>query len=238
MKTIIVNDEHELSQVVSKLIVEQVTMNPSSVLGLATGSSPVKTYEELIRLYQADQVTFKEVTTYNLDEYVGIDLDAVESYHHFMAVHLFDHIDIQKGNTHLPDTTLPVEVCCENYEKALLEHPIDLQLLGLGTNGHVGFNEPFVEFELGVHMIALSEQTRMDNQKYFKLPSQMPTHAVTMGIKNIMDAKKVVLIVNSEKKKAAYEALMSGVVTTEWPVTALIHHTDLTVVLVKSVIGK
>lgn len=237
MKKIIVNDEIELSQVVSDLIVAQITEKSDAVLGLATGKSPENTYARLIQLYRSNQVSFKSVKTFNLDEYVGIPIHSQESYHTFMENHLFAHVDIQSTNTHLPNPTLPLEACCTAYEDALKENPVDLQLLGLGTNGHIGFNEPYVDFDLGVHVIELSEQTRQDNLKYFKDQSEMPTHAVTMGIRNIMDAKKIILIVNDIKKKEAYEALTSGVVTSKWPVTALIKHPDLTVVVVKSVVG-
>lgn len=237
MKKIIVNDEVELSQVVSDLIVRQIEEKSDSVLGLATGKSPERTYEKLVQYYKDSKVSFKAVKTFNLDEYVGIHVESHESYHYFMANHLFDHIDIKSENTHLPNPMMPLGACCEAYETLLAQQPIDLQLLGLGTNGHIGFNEPYVDFDLGVHMIELSEQTRQDNLKYFQDQSEMPTHAVTMGIRNIMNAKKVILIVNNEKKKAAYDALMSGVITSEWPVTALINHPDLTVVAVKSVVG-
>lgn len=237
MKKIIVNDEVELSQVVSDLIVRQIEEKSDSVLGLATGKSPERTYEKLVQYYKDSKVSFKSVKTFNLDEYVGVHVESHESYHYFMANHLFNHIDIKSENTHLPNPMMPLEACCEAYETLLAQQPIDLQLLGLGTNGHIGFNEPYVDFNLGVHVIELSEQTRQDNLKYFQDHSEMPTHAVTMGIRNIMNAKKVILIVNNEKKKAAYDALMSGVITSEWPVTALINHPDLTVVAVKSVVG-
>jgi len=237
MKKIIVSDEVELSQVVCALIVKQIGEKEDTVLGLATGKSPEKTYARLIDQYKEGQVSFKRVKTFNLDEYVGIPIESHESYHYFMENHLFGHIDIKPENTHLPNPMQSLETCCSEYESLIHNNPIDLQLLGLGTNGHIGFNEPFVDFELGVHVIELSEQTRQDNLKYFKDQSEMPTHAVTMGIHNIMEAEKIILIVNNEKKREAYEALISGVVTSKWPVTALINHPDLTVVVVKSVVG-
>lgn len=236
MKLIEVSNEFELSEIASQIIVEQVRTNPESVLGLATGSTPELTYGKVIEAYNDGVISFKDVTTFNLDEYVGIDVNEPESYHFYMMEKLFKWIDIQLENTHLPNGVLGTIEQCEKYESLLNEHPMDLQILGLGSNGHIGFNEPFVDPKLGVHIVELAEQTRKDNALYFSSYEEVPTHAITMGIQNIMRAKHVLLLVNSEKKKEALSALLKGHHDLKWPVTALIEHPNLTVIAVRSAI--
>lgn len=232
MKWIEVNTYEEMSEVAATIFSKQIQEKPDSVLGLATGGSPVGMYKELVARYQAGQLSFKEIQTFNLDEYVGIEQSSPASYFTFMHENLFNFVDIQPKNVHLPNgqaANLAEE--CAAYDKRIEEAGgIDLQLLGIGVNGHIAFNEPGTSFDAKTNIVELTESTRTENAIYFDDPSEVPTHAITMGIHSIMKAKEIILIAFGEKKLAAIEKLKSGHITEEFPASQLLNHPNVTVI--------
>ena len=201
-------------------------------LGLATGSSPIGLYQRLVRAYQTNELSFKQVTTFNLDEYVGIPADHPESYRTFMFKHLFDHIDIPLENIHIPSGEGNIDENINEYAQLLEQHPQDLQVLGVGSNGHIGFNEPGCDFNSVVHLETLNKQTILDNARFFDGDvNQVPKQAVTMGIRDIMRAKKIILIASGEKKAKAIYNLFHGTVSSDVPCTILQEHPNVVVVL-------
>ncbi|MEC1303819.1 glucosamine-6-phosphate deaminase [Lysinibacillus capsici] len=232
MKWIEVNTYEEMSEVAATIFSKQIQEKPDSVLGLATGGSPVGMYKELVARHQAGHLSFKEVQTFNLDEYVGIEQSSPASYFTFMHENLFNFVDIQPKNVHLPNgqaANLAEE--CAAYDKSIEEAGgIDLQLLGIGVNGHIAFNEPGASFDAKTNIVELTESTRTENAIYFDDPSEVPTHAITMGIHSIMKAKEIVLIAFGEKKLAAIEKLKSGHITEEFPASQLLNHPNVTII--------
>lgn len=202
MKWIEVNTYEELSEVAATIFSKQIQEKPDSVLGLATGGSPVGMYKKLVARHQAGHLSFKKVQTFNLDEYVGLEQTSPASYFTFMHENLFNFVDIQPENIHLPNgkaANLAEE--CAAYDKRIEEAGgIDLQLLGIGVNGHIAFNEPGTSFDSKTNIVELTESTRTENAIYFDDPSEVPTHAITMGIQSIMKAKEIILIAFGEKK--------------------------------------
>ena len=211
------------ADVISDLLAEK----PCSVLGLATGASPVKTYEELVRRYQSGAVSFANVTTFNLDEYCDLPENDENSYHTFMDRHLFRHIDIKPENVHLLNgNAVDAQKETEEYDKLIEKSGgIDIQLLGVGRNGHIGFNEPSDRFSDGSFKVKLKESTIEANSIYFN-NSPMPRFALTMGIGTIMKAKRIVLIAMGEKKAQAIRSAVKGEVTPQCPITILRTHPD------------
>lgn len=201
MKWIEVNTYEELSEVAATIFSKQIQEKPDSVLGLATGGSPVGMYKKLVARHQAGHLSFKKVQTFNLDEYVGLEQTSPASYFTFMHENLFNFVDIQPENIHLPNgkaANLAEE--CAAYDKRIEEAGgIDLQLLGIGVNGHIAFNEPGTSFDSKTNIVELTESTRTENAIYFDDPSEVPTHAITMGIQSIMKAKEIILIAFGEK---------------------------------------
>lgn len=232
MKWIEVNSYDEMSKVAANIFTKQLQEKPTSILGLATGGSPVGMYEELVKRQQAGQVSFKDVITFNLDEYVGLDRKSPASYWTFMHEQLFNHVDIKEENIHLPNgkaEDLAEE--CVAYDARIKEAGgIDLQLLGIGVNGHIGFNEPGTPFESLTNIVELTESTRTENAIYFDDPKNVPTHAITMGIQSIMNAKEIVLIAFGEKKLEAIERLKSGIINEDFPASQLLNHPNVTVI--------
>jgi len=232
MKWIEVNSYDEMSKVAANIFTKQLQEKPTSILGLATGGSPVGMYEELVKRQQAEQVSFKDVITFNLDEYVGLDQTSPASYWTFMHEQLFNHVDIKEENIHLPNgkaEDLAAE--CIAYDARIKEAGgIDLQLLGIGVNGHIGFNEPGTPFESLTNIVELTESTRTENAIYFDDPKDVPTHAITMGIQSIMNAKEIVLIAFGEKKLEAIERLKSGIINEDFPASQLLNHPNVTVI--------
>jgi glucosamine-6-phosphate deaminase len=222
-----------LNTAAAGLIAHLLQAKPNAVLGLATGGTPVGIYEELIKLYELQQIQFREAVTFNLDEYVGLPEAHDQSYHAYMQQHLFEHIDLPKQNIHIPNgnaTDLKAE--CLRYN-ALLDvvKQIDLQILGLGHNGHIGFNEPDEGLVGGTHIVELKEETRLANARYFNNLDEVPTHAITMGIGAILKAKSILLVVRgSDKAKIVHDAL-TGPITTENPASLLQTHPNLVVML-------
>ena len=196
MKIISVKDYSALSRAAANIIAAQVILKPRCVLGLATGSSPVGTYQELVRRCQAGELDFSQVRTVNLDEYVGLDRDHDQSYAYFMRDNLFNHINLDLSNTNVPDGMDPDgDSACARYDQIIRDlGGIDLQLLGLGVNGHIGFNEPADAFSLGTHQVELTDSTRQANRRFFSSLEEVPTHARTMGTREILQARRVLMV--------------------------------------------
>ena len=215
------------------LIAGQVIDKPKSVLGLATGSTPLPIYRELISMWHRGVIDFKNVVTYNLDEYVGLGPDHPCSYRRFMQENLFDHINVPQGNIHIPNgLAQDVDAECAAYDAAIsAAGRLDLQLLGLGANGHIGFNEPAAVFTTHSYCVRLSEQTLKDNRRFFEDGAPMPTHALTMGIASIMQAKRIVLVATGKNKAAAVRAMIEGPVDPMVPASILQMHRHATILL-------
>lgn len=231
MKIIKAKDYQDMSRKAANIISAQVIMKPDCVLGLATGSTPIGAYENLVNWYQKGDLDFSGVTTVNLDEYKGLTRDNDQSYYYFMNEHLFDHIDINKNNVHIPyaDPSC-LEESCKRYSEELENTVVDIQLLGIGANGHIGFNEPKTSFEQKTFIVNLTEKTREDNKRFFDSIDDVPTKAITMGIKEIMNARKIVLIATGKNKALAMQKLLSGEITTDFPASILHKHKDVVVV--------
>ena len=232
MNFIKVKNYDELSAKAAALICAQVVMKPDCVLGLATGSSPLGAYAKMAEKCRAGEVDFSRVTSINLDEYVGLDGEHDQSYRYFMNNNLFKHINIDLGNTHVPNgCATDVDAECKAYD-ALIESVggIDLQLLGIGLDGHIGFNEPDTYFEKATHKVLLDPSTIDANARFFASREDVPTTAITMGMGGIMSAKKVLLIANGKKKEDIVNKAFFGPITPEVPASILQLHPDLTVI--------
>ena len=230
MKVVVCKDYDEMSQKAFEVMKEVVTSKPGVVLGLATGSSPVGLYKCMIKDHEENGTSSKDVVTYNLDEYVGIDRSNPQSYYTFMKENLFDHIDIDPNNTHVPYGSTKED--CEGYEKELEKVSIDLQLLGIGRNGHIGFNEPGTPFDEMTHIVDLTQSTIEANARFFDNDmNKVPKQAITMGIGTIMKSKKVLMVVSGPEKAEAVKATVEGPVTTDMPASVLQNHPDVTLVV-------
>ncbi|MBN8234094.1 glucosamine-6-phosphate deaminase [Halobacillus kuroshimensis] len=233
MEIIVTNNYEELSRKAGEIIDSQLKKDSASVLGLATGSTPLGTYKELVMSYEKGETDYSFVSTLNLDEYVGLSPDHHQSYRRFMNEHLFDQINIQKGNTYIPDgkaDNLAEE--CERYEQVIDEiGPPDLQLLGIGENGHIGFNEPGTSFESGTHVVELTPSTRQANARFFDTMEEVPTHAVTMGVQSIHKSKKIILLASGKRKAEAIRQLIYGERDEQFPASSLKEHRDLTLIV-------
>ena len=232
MKIISAKDYQALSRAAANIISAQVILKPSCVLGLATGSSPVGTYQQLIEWYKKGDLDFSQVRTVNLDEYVGLDKDHDQSYAYFMRTNLFDHINVDPANTNIPDGMAPDEAEERaRYDKVIRDlGGIDLQLLGIGGNGHIGFNEPGDAFEKETHCVDLTESTIRANSRFFESMDEVPKQAYTMGIGNIMAAKKILLVATGTSKAEALYNSLYGPITPKVPASILQLHPDVTVV--------
>lgn len=231
MRIVKVKDYEELSERAAMLIAAQIQIKPDCVLGLATGSTPIGTYEKLIRMYREQKADFAEVTSVNLDEYVGLDENSDQSYRYFMNQHLFDHVNIEKTRTHVPNGRAEdLEQECRRYD-ALIDGlgGIDLQLLGIGNNGHIGFNEPAGAFATGTHVVELGVSTIEANSRFFISRDQVPKKAVTMGIADILQAKKILLIASGKEKAQIVQQATEGPVTPQVPASILQLHKDCTI---------
>ena len=230
---IVCSSYDEMSRAAADVIEQQVAANPESVLGLATGSTPIGLYAELVRDVKAGKLDLSQVTTFNLDEYRGLAGDHPQSYRYFMDENLFGPIGFDHSRTHLPDGSNPDAAAeCDAYERAIeAAGGIDLQLLGIGHNGHIGFNEPADEFPPATHVVALTESTINANSRLFDSADEVPREAYTMGIGTIMRARKLLLAANGADKAEIVAAALRGPVTPEVPASILQQHDDLTVVL-------
>ncbi len=232
MRVYCAKDYNHASRVAANIISAQVIIKPDCVLGLATGSTPIGTYEELIRRYEKGDLDFSKVHSINLDEYRGLSPENDQSYRYFMNTHLFDKINIDKKNTYVPDGLEPdKEKACRDYEEIIRVHGgVDLQVLGLGHNGHIGFNEPGSVFEKETHGVTLSETTREANARFFSSMDEVPTEAYTMGIGSIMQAKKIIVIVTGEGKREIVKKAFQGPITPDVQASVLQLHNDVILV--------
>ena len=232
MKIIRVKDYADMSRKTANIISAQVILKPDCVLGLATGTTPIGAYQQLIDWYKKGDVDFSEVSTYNLDEYRGLTGDDPQSYRYFMNHQFFDHINIDKANTHVPDgSNMDAAEACADYDSMVKAAGyVDLQLLGIGRNGHIGFNEPGDAFVKGTNKVALKDSTIDANARFFASREDVPTHAYTMGIGAIMKAKRVLLVVNGENKAQAVKDCFFGPIKPQAPGSILQLHPDFTLV--------
>ena len=233
MEILIFKTEEEASLKAAELIKEQIFHKKDSVLGLATGSSPIKTYENLIKMYENKEVSFKDVITVNLDEYIGLSGDHPKSYRYFMNDTLFNKIDINIENTFVPSgVSTDNEKAAKEYEAKLDKlGGQDLQVLGVGTNGHIGFNEPKESLSYGTHVETLTESTINANKRFFKSIDEVPKNAISMGIGSIFKAKKIIVLAFGKAKADAIANMKSNFITTQCPVTLLKLHPNVTIIL-------
>ncbi|MEO2078223.1 MAG: glucosamine-6-phosphate deaminase [Bacillus sp. (in: firmicutes)] len=239
MKIIHVKNYEEMSQKAAEYLIEKIRRNPAITLGLATGGTPVGLYDELVKDHQTNHTSYQDVTTFNLDEYLGLSGEDPNSYRYFMNQQLFDRIDIPKANTHVPlgDTKDPQQQC-RDYETLLKNHEgIDLQILGIGSNGHIGFNEPGTSFQSETHIVDLAPTTRAANARFFNSLNEVPTQAITMGIASIMRSKEILLLISGEKKQDALAKLLQGEVSEDFPASTLRNHPHVTIIADEAAIG-
>jgi glucosamine-6-phosphate deaminase len=232
MKIIRAKDYNDMSRKAANYISAQVILKEESVLGLATGSTVLGIYKQLADWYQKGDIDFSKIRTVNLDEYIGLAPSNENSYRHYMNVNFFDHVNIQMKNTFLPNGLAnDLQKECERYDTLISDlGGIDMMLLGLGLNGHIGFNEPDDSFENKTHCVTLSESTLQANGRYFKSAQHTPKMAITMGIKNIIQARRIVLCVSGERKATILKDVLYGSVTPEVPGSILQMHSNLVVI--------
>lgn len=233
MKLIITKNYEELSRVAADEFSKVLKDKPTAILGLATGGSPVGMYKELIKMYNNGELDFSKCSSINLDEYVGLNPEHEQSYRNFMNTNLFNHVNIDKARTFVPNGLAEnLQEECESYDRKIKElGGIDVQLLGIGNNGHIAFNEPDDELSAGTHIITLTENTIEANARFFDSMDQVPKRALTMGLGGIMKAKKIILIASGEGKAPVIKELLSGKITTDNPATMLQMHRDVTIIM-------
>ncbi|MBF0754292.1 MULTISPECIES: glucosamine-6-phosphate deaminase [Jeotgalicoccus] len=239
MKLVKVSNYEEMSKKASDILFDVIKENEKPVIGLATGSTPEGTYMELIKKLNGSDVDQNNITTFNLDEYVGLDKDHEQSYSYYMHENFFNHVSIPKENIHLLNGKAEnAETEVEAYEQAIDEAGLDVQLLGIGRNGHIAFNEPGTSFDSLTHVVDLTPETVEDNSRFFDNLGDVPSKAFTMGLNSIMKAKKIVILIYGENKKEALNALLSGEVTENNPASILNNHEDVTIIADTAAIGE
>lgn len=222
--------KEEINNAIKDEIISLIKNKKHPILGLATGSSPIGVYDALIKSFNNKEVTFKNVTSFNLDEYLGLDETNDQSYRYFMNNHLFNHIDINKKETHVPSVNKNSVDYYEHYDEHIKEAGgIDYQILGIGSNGHIAFNEPGTSFDTLTHIVSLKESTIKDNSRFFKSINDVPTQAVSMGLRSIMSAKKIAIIITGKNKASALKRLMSKEISEDFPASILNKHNDVTI---------
>ena len=230
MKVIKVKNYDEVSAEAFKVMKEVVANKPEAVLGLATGSSPIGLYENMIKDHKENGTSYAKCQSFNLDEYVGIDRNHSQSYWTFMHENLFHGIDLPEDKIHVPYGNTKAD--CEGYEKAMENVSVDIQVLGIGGNGHIGFNEPGTPFTEETHIVDLTEKTRSDNARFFENDiNKVPTQAITMGIATIIKAKKILLVASGANKADAVAAMVNGPVDPACPASVLQNHPDVVVIV-------
>lgn len=240
IKTIVCSDAENASEVVAMKIADQILRDKACVLGLATGGTPVETYARLIALNRSNVVSFASVTTFNLDEYIGTGSDHPQSYRAFMEANLFKHIDIDPDRTYVPDGCASnVHAYCERYEQLIQScGGIDLQLLGLGHNGHIAFNEPGSPVQSRTRQVDLTAETIEKNARFFDSIEQVPRHAITMGIATILESREIILLAFGNGKSQAVSRMLEGPVSEDHPASLLRNHPQVTVVVDHAAAGK
>jgi glucosamine-6-phosphate deaminase len=234
VEVIIKNNYEEISKLAADYLINTVKAKNDAILGLPTGSTPIGMYQEVINRYK-DNISFQNVRTFNLDEYVGLDKSNINSYRYFMDENLFSHIDIKEENIHIPNgVATDIEKECINYENLLkTTGQMDIMYLGIGHNGHIGFNEPDEFFEPYTHIVKLTEDTIEANKRFFDNIESVPKTAITMGIKTIMSAKKIILLASGESKAEAISKTVKGKITPRVPASILQLHNDVTLIIDK-----
>ena len=240
MKIYMTEDYQTMSRKAANILSAQIILKPNSVLGLATGSTPVGMYKQLVTWYEKGDLDFAEIKTVNLDEYVGLEPTHEQSYNYFMQEHLFDHVNINPANTNIPDgLAADPQAECTWYNQVIRQvGGIDIQVLGMGRNGHIGFNEPGDAFELETHVVDLTESTIEANARFFASRDDVPRQAMSMGIKSIMMARKILLMVSGEEKADAVKRAFVGPVTPQVPASILQLHPYVTLVGDKAALSK
>jgi len=235
IKVIVCEDRQEIARVAADIFSQDIRKKPGTVLGLATGGTPVDMYQLLIRMHKEKGLDFSRVASFNLDEYLGLSADHPQSYRYFMNENLFNHININKLNTRVPDgKAKDLQVSCQKYENDIKAvGGIDLQLLGIGSNGHIAFNEPGSPGNSRTRVVDLTERTIKDNARFFQDESEVPTQAVTMGIGTILEAKKIVLLATGKNKAEAVARAIKGSVDVKVPASFLQNHPDCTFIIDK-----
>lgn len=233
MELIIASNYDEMSRLAADKIALCLNDKPECVLGLATGSTPIGLYAQLVKDFQNGKISFARATTFNLDEYRGLDPQHNQSYRYFMQKNLFDHVDVELEKTHVPDGANPdAQAACDAYEKGIEEAGgIDLQLLGLGHNGHIGFNEPDDSFPVGTHVVDLTESTINANSRLFDSIDEVPRQAYTMGVGTIMKARSILVVASGADKAQIVRDAFFGPVTPQVPASVLQLHPDVTVIV-------
>ncbi len=233
MRILVCKNYDEMSKKAAQIIASQVTLKPDSVLGLATGSTPIGMYKNLVKMYNDNELDFSDVKTFNLDEYYQLPRDNDQSYYYFMHENLFNHINIKEENINIPNgMNEDVEAECEKYDTAIKNiGGVDIQVLGIGHNAHIGFNEPASIFEKGTNLVDLKESTIQANARFFESIDDVPKKAVTMGIGSIFTAKKIMLMASGEGKAEAIYNTVHGNITPEVPSSILQLHEDVVLIL-------
>jgi glucosamine-6-phosphate deaminase len=240
MNIINVKDYQEMSERAGKLLIDKVNKKEKAVLSLATGSTPEGMYAYIIEKYKEGTVSFADVQTFNLDEYVGLDKNDSNSYTYYMKNLLFNHIDLHHENAHLPNgAAKDLKEECQAYEQKMEQAgKVDIQVLGIGLNGHIGFNEPGTSFESKTHIVDLDESTRQANARFFKSLDNVPTQAITMGIETIMNSKEILMLISGEKKAETVAKLLEGKVTETFPASVLHRHPNATIIVDQAAYSK
>ena len=240
MKIYMTEDYQTMSRKAANILSAQIILKPNSVLGLATGSTPIGMYKQLVIWYEKGDLDFAQIKTVNLDEYVGLEPTHEQSYRYFMQNNLFDHVNINPANTNVPDGLVAdPQAECDWYNQVIRKlGGIDIQVLGMGHNGHIGFNEPGNAFEMETHVVDLSERTIQANARFFASADEVPRQAMTMGIKSIMMAKKILMLVSGEDKAEAVWKAFAGPVTPQVPASILQLHPYVTLVGDKAALSK
>ena len=240
MRIYVAESYENMSRKAANIRSAQVILNPNSVLGLATGSTPIGMYKQLVSWYNKGDLDFSQVKSVNLDEYVGLSPDHDQSYRYFMQKNLFDHVNIDPANTNVPDgLAADPDEACRRYNQIIRDlGGIDIQVLGMGHNGHIGFNEPDDAFELETHVVDLQESTIEANARFFASKDEVPRRAITMGIKNIMQARQILVLVSGEGKADIVKAAFTGPVTPRVPASILQLHPNVALVGDKAALSK
>lgn len=233
MRIVVARDYEQMSRMAAIVVASRVILQPNCVLGLATGQTPLGLYRNLVEFHRHGDLDFSKVTTFNLDEYVGLSPEHPCSYHSYMMENLFRHVNIPPENRHIPRGDVPdLEAECLRYEEAIrAAGGIDLQILGLGVDGHIGFNEPDVKFEGSTHVVRLAPSTIQVNSRYFPSPQEMPRLAISMGIKTIMKARRVLLLASGVEKARAVRGTVIGEVSPDLPASILQLHPNATIIV-------
>ena len=240
MEVVIKQTPEEVGKLAADIIAETVRRKPRAVLGLATGSTPLGTYKELVRMHREKGLDFSQVVTFNLDEYIGLPKDNDQSYHYFMWENLFKHINVLEANVHIPQGMAEdIQQHCIEYEEEIFDHGgLDIQLLGIGSNGHIAFNEPGSSLGSRTRIKTLGEETRQDNARFFSSIDEVPRYSITMGIGTILEAERLLLLATGKNKAEAVQKTVEGPITATVPASAIQLHPNTTVIADKDSAGK